>query len=123
MAALTVEKIGLGLSGSTYSGMVPAALQTPQAGGDTFRNDGRTFLRLKTSGTGITVTVAAVAGAKCSDGHVHNKAIILAATEERWFGPFETAKHNDANGNAAVSYTAVTGLTVGVYRLSEDGLA
>lgn len=120
MAALTVQVISLGLSGGTYSGLTPAAAVAASGGGDTFKNDGHTFLCV-INGGGSSITATVAASFNCSDGHDHDKAVSVPAAGERWFGPFETFKHNDANDNCAVTYSGVTSVTVRVFRLHQKG--
>jgi len=90
------------------------------AGGDTFLNDGRTMLHIKNTGAQITATVTQLV--KCSDGFLHSVAkVVPATTGDVMFGTFIPQEFNDVNGSCAITYTAVTGVTVAVIQMSETG--
>ncbi len=83
MAALVVASI-------TLAGVAPA-LVAAAAGGDTFANDGDTYLHVKNAGAGAcNVTVDSVA--LCSQGFDHNVAVNVPAGAERIIGPFAPAR-------------------------------
>lgn len=107
MAALTTRVVT-----RTGNGVLLGAAAA-SGGGDTFTNDGNTFLYVKNgSGGSITVTVAipyTVDNVAVSTG----KALVVAAGEERLFGPFPTGIYTDPNtGNVSLTYSGVTSLTV-----------
>lgn len=108
MADLTVQDI------DRAAGLAVATVAAA-AGGDTFDNNGRTFLVVNNGGAGvITVTVDSVT--PCSYGSDHNEpsAASVAAGAERLFGPFPTTRFG---ASTAVSYSAVTSVTVAAVRL------
>lgn len=85
--------------------------QAASAGGDTFPNDGFTFLRIKNGGASpITVTVNSVT--QCSQGFTHNLTATVAAGAEELIGTFLPSRFNDTNGQVSVSYSAVASVTV-----------
>lgn len=86
------------------------------AGGDTFKNDGKTGLYVvNASGAPKTITVSAPR--KCSNGFTHDAAIVVpdgfagfVATE------FEIDRFNSSSGVVSLAYSA-TGLQVAAVRL------
>lgn len=103
----------------TGTAFVPAAAAV---GGDSFPNPrGNGLLYVKNAGGGsINVTIAAQAPytTRPADGPypsqtVSNIVVLVPAGTERWIGPVSGA-FNDGNGNAQVTYSGVTSLTVGV---------
>jgi hypothetical protein len=109
MAVLTVNVI------DRVTGLVAPAGAAAAAGGDSFANDGHTFLKVANGGGGgITVTVDSVQ--VCSHGFDHNQpdAAAVAAGAERWFGPFPTTRFGSS---CAVTYSGVTTVTVAAVRL------
>jgi hypothetical protein len=117
MAALAV----LGSATRNAAGFnLAATLTTPTAGGDTFSPGPDVYLRLKTSGTAVTVSVTWPTAA---DQYGVAKAPFaigggaLAATQDVMYGPFPSSDFADpSDGQVHLTYTAITGLTVGVYR-------
>jgi hypothetical protein len=84
--------------------------------GDTFPNDGHTFIRVKNgSGSPITVTVAP---ARAVDGltPAGRTVSIPATTGDVSIGPFPGDDYN-TDGTASVSYSSVTTVTVAVVSL------
>lgn len=112
MAQLTPTKLALP---STLHTLVAAA-----GGGDTFPNDGRTWVHVKNGGgSPITVTFDDVGsstpiGAEQFDPDV---AVTVAAGAERICGPFPTERFGGETGLVAITYSGVTSVTVGAYRL------
>jgi hypothetical protein len=111
MAALTPIAIA-------PTGLAPAYVAAA-AGGDTIKVDNlqRHFLVVKNaSGASINVTIAAQRTSIVVPGAgtltVPNLVIAVPATTgERWIGPFSDA-YIDAASNVAVTYSAVTSVTV-----------
>ena len=102
MAVLAVQTI-------VRTGAAMAAKVAAAAGGDTFANDGKTFLSVANGGGGaLTVTVDA--SKVCDQGFDHNVAVsVPAAATNYLIGPFPT----DVFGRVAnVSYSGVTSLTI-----------
>lgn len=119
MAALTIKS-----SASRASGLdLSAALDTPNAGGDTMPSGGDIYIRLKTTGTAVTVSViAAGANSGPSGTFLAPYAIgggALPATSDKVYGPFPASTFADpSDGLVHISYTAITGLSVAVYRVT-----
>jgi hypothetical protein len=108
MAQLTVQSI-------VGTGLAPS-FAAAAAGGDSFLNDGKTFLEVKNaSGSSITVTITAQN--PCNQGQLHNLAVsVPATTGDRMIGLLLPSIFNDANGLVQVTYSAVTSLTVAAFK-------
>jgi len=103
MALLTTQQIVLAGLEATYASCA--------GGGDTFSNDGQTFLHVKNgSGGDITVTINSVEA--CNQGSDHDVAVVVTAGEERMIGPFPRKRFNSATGTASISYSGVSSLTI-----------
>src|SRR5262245_58451270 len=109
MATLTVQTIVL-------AGLEPAALVAANGGGDDFAGSGREFVELA-NGSGADITVTINSQENCNQGFDHNQAVVVQAGERRLIGPFPTGRFNDPNGKVQMTYSGVTSLTVGVYKL------
>lgn len=104
MAAIPVSPAGL--TGGSVT------MQAASSGGDTLSNDGRTLLVITNGGTSaITVTVKATE--PCNQGYTHDAVANVAAGATVNMGPFAPARFNNAQGQASVSYSATTSVTVG----------
>lgn len=109
MAALTVQAVSL-------AGVVPSATAAA-ALGDTFVNDGRTFLKvINGAGAPINVTIDSVIN--CDQGEDHNVVVAVANGTTRYIGPFPPDRFNNASGAVSVTYSAVTSITVGAFRVA-----
>ena len=109
MAELTVQQITETGAAATY---VAATAE-----GDTADNNGNMFLHIKNgSGGAITVTITAlttsVESGMYGELRKSNSATILDAGTEAFVGGFAPAAFNDGNGEIAITYTAVTSLTI-----------
>lgn len=108
MATLSVQDINT--AGVTLSFAAAAG------GGDQFSNDGKTLLYVKNGGGGsINVTIASQRA--CDQGATHNTVVAVANGSEKTIGPFPPERYNDASGNAQVTYSGVTSVTVAVASL------
>lgn len=100
MAVLTVKQISL-------TGLNPAPAAAA-AGGDSFANNGKTYLYVNNGGGGqITATIDAVSN--CNFGFDHDAAVAVPAGETRLIGPFPTNRFGPTCG---VTYSGVTSVTV-----------
>lgn len=108
MAAYTPRNPGL-------TGATPNLVAVASA--DTFPNVGSAILHVKNaSGSSINVTITdqssvAPAGASAFNGDV---VVAVAAGAEKYIGPFEQGRFNDATGNVHVAYSAITTVTAEV---------
>lgn len=110
MAILNVQTID-----RAGDGLTPA-MSAAAAGGDEFVNTGREFIIVRTAGTATVVTAATpqtVSGLPVGD-----ETYTLPATGERLVGPFPVGTfNNQTTGRVALTYTAVTGVTLGVFKV------
>lgn len=108
MATLTAQTI-------SRAGVEPS-LASAAGGGDQFINSGSEFFEVVNGGGGgITVTIATQATV---DGKaIADDAISVGAGEAHRIGPFPPGLYNDANGYVQVTYSGVTSVTVGVFRM------
>lgn len=114
MAALSIQSI-------VETGIVPS-FTAAAGGGDTFVNDGNVYLHVKNGGGGsITVGITAQKTSATVPGRgtltKANGGGAVAAGAEKLFGPFPPTSFNNASGQCAVTYTAVTSVTVGAFKL------
>ena len=106
MAALTSQTVSVTGLEATYAACA--------GGGDTFTNNGRTFVHIdNASGGDLTVTFddtgsVSPAGATAFTPDV---AVVVTAGESRFIGPFPTARFGTS---VAVTYSGVTTLTIAV---------
>lgn len=116
MAVLAVLQIAA-------AGLDPGALNAAAAGGDSFANNGKTFLRVANGHAAnprtVTFTSQLTAGAVPPGTAKTDLAVVVPAMSERWIGPFDQAAFNDpATGRVAVTYSdAAADLTVDPYSL------
>ncbi len=90
-------------------------------GGDQFTPGPRTFLHVKNGG-GAPITVTVVTpGSALPDVAVADLAVSVTNAQERMIGPFPPEYFADPalSGQAAITYSAVTSVTIGVFELSQ----
>src|SRR6266702_6644808 len=100
---------------SGRNSVTPAAITPSGTSGDTFPAGNSTYLRFITTGTAVTVTVTPPASGGPGATTIAPMVLgggALPATGVREFGPFPPAIFGDANGNVAISYSVLTGLTL-----------
>lgn len=108
MAELIVQSI-------SQSGINPTFVAA-SAGGDTFKNNGKTSLHVKNgSASAITVTVDSIE--QCSQGFNHDLTVSIPASEERIIGTFDMRRFNGANSQVSVSYSASATVTVAAIQI------
>jgi hypothetical protein len=108
--ALTVTDI-------SRTGVVPT-LAAANADGHLLPNDGQVFVMV-TNGDGSPHTVTA-AITKTVDGVTPaGKVLTLAAGATKLFGPFKPDEYNNASGQVALSFDAVTSVTIQALRLTK----
>jgi hypothetical protein len=104
MAALTVQTASLGTS-------LTPTFAAAAAGGDTFANNGRTFLYVK-NGSGAPITVTVNSLVSCNFGVDHDITITVPAGSEEMSGKFPVNRFNSSAGSASITYSDVTSLTI-----------
>jgi hypothetical protein len=103
VADLTIQRL-------SQTGVTPT-FSSAASLGDTFTNDGNTWLHVKNGGAS-SVTVTIDSKAPCNQGFDHDLAVTIAAGGEKVIGRFEQSRFNDTTGKVSVAYTAVTTVTV-----------
>lgn len=115
-------------------GMAEAAVLTPQSltlagttptyntaatGGDTFQNDGRTYVHVKNGAASpITVTFASLASYSdnaLGDLTLSDIAVSVPASGEKVIGFFPPTRFN-SNGRVTMTYSSATSVTVAVVK-------
>lgn len=115
MATLTIQNL-------VKSAELSVSYAAASAGGDVMPNDGKTVLHFKNASAGsLTVTVAsALASHDFGDpfGPYTRADVVVAvpAGGERFVGPFPGRAFNNGSGQAAITYSGVTSLTVAALR-------
>lgn len=116
MATLTVQNI-------VESGL-EATFVAAAAGGDVVPNDSsqRTFVWVKNGGgSDITVTVTSQQTTTRAPGFGQvskaSQVVTVTAGEDRLIGPFPDAAYNNSSGNVALTYSAVTSVTIAALKL------
>jgi len=108
VATLAVQKI-------VPAGLSPSLVAADEDG-DQFANGGRVFFHINNaSAAPITATIDSVQ--PCSQGVDHNVAVSVPAGAERLVGPFDPRRFNNSSGRVAVTYSAVTSVTVGAFEV------
>lgn len=105
--AISVQNIG-------RAGLEPA-YTAAAADGNSFPNDGRTFLHVKNGATDVVVTTRIT---KVVDGQaVTNPTVTVPATEERMIGPFPPGLYNQSDDTVYVDYDDEANVTIAAIRL------
>lgn len=103
MAVLAVQDV-------TPAGLAPTYVAA-SAGGDEFSNNGRVVLHVKNGGA-AEITVTVISAKTCNQGFQHNITVAVAAGSDKMIGPFAPERFNNDAGRVAVTYSAVTSVTV-----------
>lgn len=110
MAQLTVQDV-------TRSGLTPS-FAAAASGGDSFTNNGSTFLYVKNGGAGaVTVTIDSQYAPLPVGTAQSNVSVSVDASGEAMIGPLPTRSFNDGDGLAQVTYSGVTSVTVAAIKL------
>lgn len=115
MALLTRQK-------ALEAGLTPS-YAAAAAGGDTVDNsDGKTWIHVKNGGgASITVTITAqtvtTEDPKLGTLAKANIARAIAAGAEAIIGPFKKQAFNNGSNQIAISYSAVTSVTIGAFTI------
>lgn len=95
---------------------VAAAYTAAQADGNSFVNDGQTFLHVKNAGAEITATVQTPAKVQGIDVE-EVEVTIPATTGDVMIGPFPRAIFDQGAAGVYVDYSSVTTVTVAAFKL------
>lgn len=83
--------------------------------GNSFDNDGNTFLHVKNAGVG-SITVTIQTPGTVDDLAVSDRTVTVANGAEKMIGPFPPGIYNQS-GEVYVDYSGVTSVTVGAFKL------
>lgn len=113
MAALTVQTI-------VIAGVEKATLVAATAAGDSFVNDGKTFLEVANGdATPMTVTIAGARNVQLDTSA--EKEVTVADGTSQMIGPFPVGNYNrETDESVVVTYSSVTSLTIGAFTLNDD---
>jgi hypothetical protein len=99
------------------NGLKPTFSST-DTNGDTFINDGETYLHIKNNNASLQSTITIYAKNPCNHGTLHNIVVSIPATEERQFGPFPIERFNDLYRKVSFNCTlAGSSVTAAVIKL------
>lgn len=107
MALLNVQQVDL-------TGVKPT-FNTCNAAGDTFYNNGQTYIHIKNGDTS-SKTVTVLSPGKCNQGFQHDLSITIPANEERVVGFFIPTGRFNTDEKVSLTYSAVTSLTIAILR-------
>jgi len=121
--AITVQILDFGLSGSTYDGLEPTYGAIDEANGNKAKHSGRLFFHVKNADGANPYTVTVKSQRKCDQGHQHDVATAIPASEERMIPAGLAAEFKDTNGDVLLAYSASAQgqLTIAAIQLAEDG--
>jgi hypothetical protein len=91
------------------------ALAAANVDGNSFANDGNTFLHVKNAG-GSPITVTIQTPGTVDDLAVAERTVSVTNATEKMIGPFPPGIYNQS-GEVYVDYSAVTSVTVGAFKL------
>jgi hypothetical protein len=106
-SALTVQTIVK--TGLTHS------LAAANVDGNSFANDGNTYLHVKNAGVG-SVTVTIQTPGTVDDLTVSDRTVTVGAGAEKLIGPLAPGIYNQS-GEVYVDYSGVTSVTVGAFKM------
>ena len=125
MAVLTVTPLSFGTRTAAtiplYAGFsLTVNVQNASVAGDSFTNDGKTFLLISNGGSSpITTTIPCV---KANDQGVTESVVsTITNAAQRFYGPFDVSYFNDANGHVSIAYSDVTSVSCCVFSASNPG--
>lgn len=116
MAAITVQEVDF--QGAVITESAAAA------GGDTVKNDGRTYIQITNGGgSSITATITAQKSSVVKVGYgdlaIADQDVTIAAGVTKIIGPFPTDRFNNSYGSIEVGYSAVTSVTIGAFKSTQ----
>lgn len=114
MATLTAQDVSTAGLKATYA--------AASSGGDVVANDGNIILHVKNGdASSHTVTTTAQVTSKEFEGFgsatFSNSAVSIAAGGEKFIGPFPIKTFNNTAGNIAITYDAVTSVTIAAIKV------
>ncbi len=110
MALLTVHTVDR-TTNNSYEGLQASAA----GGGDAYPNTGLEYVLFDATDGSATITVTLHIQTEVDGQTVTNPTFVMQPTTDRIIGPFPPSIYNDTNGRMNFTYSAVTGLKVGVF--------
>jgi len=110
MATLSVQQIS--------KAGVTMTLSAAAGGGDAFANDGKTTL-VANNGSGGDITITLVTQATTDGLAVADRTWVVQAGALEAIADLDPDIYNDTSGLVQVTYSGVTSLTVGAFRLNQ----
>lgn len=108
MAALTINLM-------STAGLDPS-FEEATAAGDTFVNNGRTFIAVA-NGSGGSINVTFDSQTACSQGTDHDVVVAVPDGDTIRIGPFPMDRFNNSAGSVELTYSDDTSVTVAVISL------
>ena len=94
-------------------------LTAAAGGGDAFANDGNTFFVVANGGGGAITFGATTANTAGKNAFaIADASVSVGAGKTYIFGPFEPGIFNNSSAQVAVTYSGVTTVTVGAFKIS-----
>jgi len=94
------------------TGIIPT-YENALDGGNEFVNSGRHFIHAKNAHETEARTITITSQVDCNHGVNHPAPVeILAADDEKMFGPFPKDRFNDEAGKVQITYTPTTGADI-----------
>lgn len=111
-----MARVAIAVQTITRTGLEPAyAAAAAAADGNSFPNDGRTFLAVVNGATDVEVTLKI---ARTIDGQAAvNPTVTVPATETRMIGPFPPGIYNQTDGSVHVDCDDESNVTIAAIRL------
>jgi hypothetical protein len=108
MAQLAVQKVSI-------IGVEPS-YQLVSSAGDTFVNQGDTYLYIKNESV-MSTTVTIKAQKACSHGSLHDITLTIPAESERTIGAFPVDRFNDLDGKVFVKFSSIPAVKMAAIKL------
>lgn len=108
LTTLTVQQV-------VRTGLTPT-LAAANADGSYVPNDGRTFLEVENTGVETTVTID-TPGTVDGLAVANLPVVVPATTGKKHIGPFPPDTYNQPDGTIKVTFSQVSGVTIGAFRL------
>jgi len=86
--------------------------------GDTFINDGKTFIYFKNADTVAARTITIASQVACNQGETHNITVTVPTESEELVGFWSQDRFNDADGELEMTYDDHTDLTIAAIKIT-----
>lgn len=107
MALLDVQTMSLATS-------LTPSFDAAASGGDTFLNNGRTFIYAKNANVGASRTITVNSLTNCDQGEDHNITITVPLSSEELSGPYPPNRFNSPTGVVTMTYDSEADLTIAI---------